>query len=280
MKYKVVALTRGATFSKGRPMRCHSATRLVVSIAFALLTAATSHSALAADEWDTPAITDNTATSTRNELQRGEWQRHDLEAVAATADEDWFVAPTVSFRTYQVFVSEVTGDTPIDNADFLTLWDATGAQLLLTAGAGATGKVIRWNSDAGTSFRVRVKGSTNSTSNAKYSILFVETTMYCPRYNNAGTQSSVLILQNVTNGTCNVFVGFEAENGNFINGTSVPVPGAGTLVLPASSVAGVQGTKGSVQIMNTSCSPSAFKGKMVALEPSTGFSFDTLCERR
>ena len=244
--------------------------------------------AFAADSWDTGTIKDNTATSTRNEIQRNDWQTHDLEAVGGVADEDWFVVATTSFRTYQIFLSQVTGDTPIDNADFLTLWDATGTTLLLTAsaGPGATGKVLRWFSEgsipgtnSGTSYRVRVKGNVGTTASAKYAILFSESTLYCPRYNNSGSQISVIIIQNTTNSTCNLSVGFFNAAGVFLNFKDESAPPAGMVVLPAGSVTNVNGTSGSVQI-RPSCSPSALKAKVVALEPSTGFSFDTLCQLR
>jgi hypothetical protein len=237
--------------------------------------------AAAADSWDSGAIKDNTAVSTRNELQRSQWQEHDLEAVGGVADEDWFIIGTTSFRTHQVLVSQISGDTPIDNADFLTLWDATGTTLLQTstAGAGTAFKLIRWSSDASTSYRVRVKGGAGSTAGAKYSILFSESTMYCSRYNNSGTQISVVIIQNTTNSSCGMFVSFLDETGAFVAGTNATTPAAGMAVIAAGTIPNVAGTKGSVQIL-PNCSPSALKAKVVALEPATGFSFDTICDRR
>ena len=259
--------------------------RLAANALFAVSLAGLSTAAMAVDDWDVGAIKDNTAATTRNELARGEWQMHDLEAIGGVADEDWYDVPTTSFRTYQVAIGQVTGDAPIDNADFLTLWDAAGTTLLATANAaaGATSKVIRFDSQAGTSFRVRVKGSVGSTATARYAINVVESTMYCPRYNNSGTQSSVVIIQNTTNGPCSVGISFIIEDGTSSQFTAGTVPSAGTLVVAGGSVAGVPGTTGRVQILPNlpnRCSPSALKAKVVALEPSTGFSFDTLCERR
>jgi hypothetical protein len=262
-------------------MRSTSASSIVKSLLTVVL-AALAGSATATDEWDDAVVKDNTALATRNELQRNQWQTHDLEAIGGVADQDWFVVPTSSYRAHQIYVSEITPDTPIDNADFLELYDATGTTLIATSTAGpnATGKVIRWWSDAATSFRVRVKGGTATSSTSRYSILFSESTMYCPRYNNSGTQVSVLMIQNTTNGTCNVGVGFFDESGANVGNHGANVNPYGMLVLAAGSVPGVNATKGSVQIQPNTCSPSALKAKMVALEPATGFSFDTLCERR
>ena len=102
------------------------ATTVAGRTVFALWIAAFSISAAAVDNWDAAAIKDNTAATTRNELSRGEWQEHDLEAVGGVADDDWFVVPVSAFRTYQVVVNQITGDMPIDNADFMTLFRADG----------------------------------------------------------------------------------------------------------------------------------------------------------
>lgn len=259
-----------------------SCTSRIIGTLLGMAIATFAGTSAATDEWDAAAVKDNTAATTRNEIQRGERQSHDLQSVSGVADEDWFVVPTSAYRSFQVFVSEVTGDTPIDNADFLELYDAAGTTLIAsaTAGPGATGKVIRWFSDATTSFRIRVKGGTATPGTARYSILFTESTMYCPRYNNAGTQISVLIVQNATNGSCGVGVNFYDETGAYLASHTGTINGSGMMVLPVGSVPGLVGTKGSVRIEGTFCSSSALKAKMVALEPATGFSFDTLCERR
>ena len=235
--------------------------------------------AAAIDEWDAATVKDNTAATTRNLLYPGSAQTHDLQAVGGVADEDWFVVNVDLFRQYQVHVSEVTGDTPVDNVDFLELWDGTGAAMLF-AGTGSPGvdKFIRFFSND-TTFRVRVKGNTNSPASARYSIRLSEATMYCPRYNNSGTQVSVLIVQNVSNGLCDIAVDFFAENGTYVTSFSSTAVGNGMVVLPVGSIPALVGTKGSAQL-HPFCSPSGLKAKLVALEPATGFSFDTLCERR
>ena len=242
--------------------------------------------ASAIDEWDAATIKDNTPATTRNEPQRGVTQYHDLEAVGGVADEDWFVLPVSSQRVYQIFVGEVSGDTPIDNADFLELYDQAGTTMILqaTATPPATAKVIRFNSGNASNFKVRVKGNTNSTATARYAFSYAEGTYYCPRYNQAGTQTTVLIVQTTTNGNCNVGVDFydDSNTANNYLGTAnapAPLPWGGMWVLPVGSVTGLPGTRGSMRV-HSYCSPSGLKVKAVALEPSTGFSFDTICERR
>jgi hypothetical protein len=234
--------------------------------------------AAAIDDWDAAAVKDNTASTTRNLLYPGAAQTHDLQAFGGIADEDWFVVNVELFRQYQVHVGEVTGDTPVDNIDFLELWDGVGSTMV-QSGSGSAGveKFVRFFSND-TTFRVRVKGNANSPATSRYSIRLTEATMYCPRYNNSGTQVSVLIVQNVSNASCDIAVDFFNETGGYVATFSGTALGNGMVVLPAGSIPAVVGTKGSVQL-HPFCSPSALKAKMVALEPSTGFSFDTLCER-
>ncbi|OGP89577.1 MAG: hypothetical protein A2156_13790 [Deltaproteobacteria bacterium RBG_16_48_10] len=236
-------------------------------------------SALAMDMWDQAVVKDNSAASTINQLQNGVWQTHDLEAVAGVADEDWYVVGQGIGRSYHVSVGELTGDVPISNADFLTLWDSTGTTLLMTAGSGTTGKSFRWIASITGSPRVCVKGSATTTSKSQYSIVFNETTLFCPRFNNAGTQVSVLILQNTITSSCDVTVYFFNEAGVLLGTYDATVDGYATLVLPAASVPNISGQKGSVKIANH-CNLGSLKGKLVALEPATGFSFDTICETR
>ncbi|OGP92370.1 MAG: hypothetical protein A2156_14935 [Deltaproteobacteria bacterium RBG_16_48_10] len=236
-------------------------------------------SALAMDIWDQAVVKDNSAASTINLLQNGVGQTHDLEAVAGVADQDWFVVSQGVGRSYQVSVGELTGDVPISTADFLTLWDSTGITLFLTAGSGTTGKSFRWIAAGSATPRVCVKGSATTTSKSQYSIVLNETTLFCPRFNNAGTQVSVLILQNTFTSSCDVTVNFFNEAGVLLATYNSTIGSYATLVLPAASVPNISGQKGSVQIANH-CYFGALKGKLVALEPATGFSFDTICETR
>jgi len=236
-------------------------------------------SAFAVDIWDEADVKDNSATTTINQLQNGEWQDHDLEAVGGIADQDWYVVGVAAGRSYQVSVGQLTGDVPISNSDFLTLWDSTGTTLFITAASGTTGKSFRWISDSTGSPRVRVKGSDTTTSKSQYSIVLNETTLFCPRFNSSGTQVSVLILQNTVTSSCDVTVSFFNEAGVLLGTYATTVASYATMVLPAASVPNVSGQKGSAQVASL-CNLGSLKGKLVALEPATGFSFDTMCETR
>jgi len=235
--------------------------------------------AFAIDAWDAGPAKDNTAVSTRNLLRPGVTQYHDLEAAGGVPDEDWFVLNLDDFRQYYIEVTEVSADTPISNVDFLTIWDDTGTTQLYQALTGPTSASTTWYSGNRTSFRVRVKGGPTTPGTSRYGITYYENTLYCARYNQSASQVSIVIVQNTTNGACPVSAWFYDEAGAFVGNIFGTAPAGGNFVAAAGSVPALAGTKGNVRIINA-CVPWALKAKVVSLEPATGFSFDTLCERR
>jgi hypothetical protein len=245
---------------------------------FAIVCAPMSSHAI--DAWDAATVRDNTAATTNNEMTFGTTQTHDLQAIGGVADEDWIIVFVEAFRNYEISVSQVTGGVDMSQADFLERWDATGATKLQSQAGTTTMRLMRWNPTVTEYQRIRIKGLSSTGAGSEYTISFSMSALFCPRYNNSGSQISVLIVQNTTTGSCAYNADFFDEAGNYLDSATPPtVPPMGTSVVPAGSVPAVVGTKGSVRI-NHSCSPSAIKSKIVALEPATGFSFDTLCERR
>ena len=119
--------------------------------------------------------------------------------------------------------------------------------------------------------------------NAQYDILLRETTLYCPRYNNAGTQVSVLILQRTSTETpgpsCNATAYFYDENAVQTATYSQSFTLNDMSAVATQTIVGLPGTKGALQVAHA-CGVGGLKGKLVALEPATGFSFDTPCTER
>ena len=109
--------------------------------------------------------------------------------------------------------------------------------------------------------------------NDAYELRAFDTTCAIPRFNNSGTQNTVLLLQNPADYTI-------SGNAFFWNtsGTQVGAPAPfslgprQTLVLNTAGV--VPGASGAVTITQDGRFGD-LQGKSVALEPSTGFSFDT-----
>jgi len=239
---------------------------------------------VAADVWDTAG--DGTAGTTANVLwHTAPAQRHDLPNTGGTPDQDWFKIFPRANRSYEVQVVNTTVDM---SAVYSVSRTTVGGALLQASSpldpAGST-RALRWIAGAADAEeRVQVVGTASSTLNAQYDILLRETTLYCPRYNNAGTQLSVLILQRtsteVPGPSCNATAYFYDENAtqmatypqsftlNDMSAISTP------FVIP-----GLTGTKGALHVAHA-CGVGGLKGKLVALEPQTGFSFDTPCTER
>lgn len=251
----------------------------VVLAAFAVF----SHGASAIDVWDQATIKDNTAASTQNYLNGPvgvNAQTHDLEAIGGVADEDWYIVEVEPGRSYAIAVTTITGDVDTSQTDFLQRFDATGGTLLQSHGGSGPGfRTLRWISSNSGYERIRVKGQPTSSARSQYSIVSQLSTYFCPRYNNSGSQVSVLIMQNISSFSCPATVYFLDEAGNTLATDSSTIAANATRVFAVGSLPALVGTRGSARIAHT-CSAYVFKAKLVALEPATGFSFDTMCDAR
>ena len=101
-----------------------------------------------------------------------------------------------------------------------------------------------------------------------------ETTCSIPRFNNTGTQSTVLLVQNTTDRPLAGRAYFWSTGGSLLGQSSFAINPRGTLVLQAAGVGGTAGQGGSVTLTHDG-GYGALAGKAVALEPSTGYSFDS-----
>jgi hypothetical protein len=125
---------------------------------------------------------------------------------------------------------------------------------------------------------VRVDGvnatcGTTCTTDAQYTIRMWETTASVPRFNNSGSQQTILLLQNPTDYTISGTVFFwQASTGTFLALHGFSLDAKELLVLNTNTVA--PGFSGSMTITHDGRFGD-LQGKSVALEPSTGFSFDT-----
>jgi hypothetical protein len=235
-----------------------------------------------ADVWDLDSLNDeDDSTATDNEMVHGLVQVHDLAAEGGVVDQDWYRVASRPYASYEVLVDGVTGDVffsalPVDHiaADGTTVVNTSQE---IPGGAGAA-RTVRWQVGAvGATEFVRVTGDNTActvacTTSEQYTIKFFETTAFIPRFNNSGSQITVLLLQNASSYTI-------SGNIYYFNAAGAPVgsqPFTATtrqlLVVPTSST--VPGASGSIVITHDA-RYGDLQGKSVALEPSTGFSFDT-----
>jgi hypothetical protein len=206
----------------------------------------------------------------------GSDQLHDL-GTGPLPDQDWFALGQKPFSSYEAVADATSGD--IGPTLAVDLVDAGGAVQVASqaVGIGYT-RSLRWANDTASEVNnqfIRVMSSgctTNCGPEDVYRIRFMETTYSVPRFNNAGTQVTVLLLQNPTNYTISGTVYFWTPAGTSAGTFPFSLSGKQLQVLNTSTVAPGQG--GAVTISHNG-RYGDLSGKTVALEPATGFSFDS-----
>lgn len=225
--------------------------------------------------------------ASENELTPGSEQDHDMEGVA---DEDWMVLSQQPYSSYEVRIDGMS--------DFLTYTptaDILAVDLVQSDGTiVATGYTMN---PIGIDRRVTFQNNAATTNNDQhmrissaacnpclaaesgYTIRLFDTTYLIPRFNNSGTQTTVMILQNSLGNSVAVDAHFFNPAGTFLATHSVTIAAHGTAVVSTNTIPGVAGTGGSIVVTNTG-GYGALSGKAVALEPGTGFTFDTVMVAR
>ena len=185
------------------------------------------------------------------------------------------------YSSYEVVVDAQAGNPELS----LDRLDASGTQVL-QAGQPVSSidmsQSLRWENTAATAVdteRVRVGNTpcgTACSANDVYALRAYETTLAIPRYNQTGTQTTVVVLQNPTSYAVSGHVYFWTGAGVLANagGTPFTVTAKSAFVLGAGAVAGVPGTSGTITVAHNA-RYGDLTGKAVAIEPSTGFTFDT-----
>jgi len=242
--------------------------------------------ASATDYWDASVIKDNSAIETYNEMYHGVSQQHDLQANAGpVADEDWSFVMNAPYSSYEVIVDSASAD--VFEVE-LTRLDANGTTVIQQSEAAnlgaavATNRALRWlgpNIFYLNFLRVRSGGCiTTCGPAAQYHIRFYDTTIAVPRFNNAGGQVTVLIVQNSTSWTRNIagVARFWSASGTQLGFAVFPggLAPKSALVLNTSTVPGLSGQSGTITIDHDG-GYGGLAVKAVALEPATGFSFDS-----
>jgi hypothetical protein len=243
---------------------------------------------MAADRWENndngpwqPGFTDN-------EITPGSLQEHDMEG----DDEDWIILSQRSFSSYEVRV------------------DGMGDGLTLTTGAGdllavdlveSDGTVVTtgyYMNPVGVDRRLTFRNDTATPNNDQqirvssascapgctaassgYTIRMFDTTYNVSRFNNAGSQTTVVILQNTLGTSVSGNLHFFNPAGTLLASHAVSIGAHGTAVINTPSIPGVAGVAGSMVLTNSG-GYGGLSGKAIALEPSTGFTFDTMMVSR
>jgi hypothetical protein len=232
--------------------------------------------ARANDPWDQApgGFGDDNAIETLNALDHRSEQIHDVEAVGQIPDEDWYIVTASPRTSHEVVIDDIGGEVPPFS---LQRRDATGMTVL------QSGNPLTWEEGATagpTSYYVRLSGAacTDTCSAAsRYRIRLFDTTYSVSRFNNSATQVTIVVIHNTGDATVGATLFFTDATGSLIgSGASIVLAAQSTAVL---NTAGLQagafaGKNGSLTITNTA-GYGRLSGKAVAVEPATGFTFDT-----
>ncbi len=240
--------------------------------------------AVRGDVWDVGSANDNTSLGTQNELLHGSDQFHDLAAQGGQADADWYRIGQTPYASYEVVVDSTSSSLSPGlqlqrvQSDGVVLQDATPVTPTL-----GFSQSLRWrwsNVDGApvTSELVRVQSTsctTSCTANDVYRIRVYETTYSIPRFNNVGTQVTVLFIQNPSAYAVNGYIHFWRGDGEWFYSQGFGAPAKGMFVFNSATIPALQGQSGSVTVTHNG-RYGALSGKAVSLEPATGYAFDTL----
>ena len=239
------------------------------------------------DVWDTATTSNDNGNVTRNEITHGFSQVHDLGVQPGpVADQDWYAIQQQPWSSYEILCDGFTGDNSSGLSNSLQRVDPAGTALQDSFSYGTSlgfARSLRFKNDTSQSIAneyVRVANAPCGTScdtADQYRIRAWETTIAVPRYNNAGSQLTVLIIQNPggafgVTGNASLW----STSGAPVTTVAFSVPPRNSTVINLATVNGgaANGTSGSITITNDG-RYGQLAVKAVALEPSTGFSFDT-----
>jgi hypothetical protein len=112
-----------------------------------------------------------------------------------------------------------------------------------------------------------------------YRVRVWDTTLRLARFNNSATQTTVVILSNPSDAPVSGHVNFWSGAGALLRSHPFTVAAHGTSVTNSSTLTGVQGQSGTVTVSHDA-PHGKLNGKAVALEPATGFTFDSVIQPR
>lgn len=245
---------------------------------FGLATTATlaMASVASADPWDLATFNDD-SSATLSELVHGSDEQHDLGAAGRTADTDWFRFRQAAYASYEVVVDAASGDVANVIVERIASDGTTVLQSATSIGVGRARSMRIQNATnaAVTNQFIRVRSgfcTSDCDENDVYRIRFYDTSYSIPRFNNSGTQVTVATIQNPSDYTISGTVYFWSAAGAALNSSPFTLAARALLVLSTATI--VPGTSGTMTLISNG-RYGDLSGKAVALEPATGFSFDT-----
>jgi plastocyanin len=187
------------------------------------------------------------------------------------------------YSSYEIVIEPAAGEAGM-TIERLANTTTTVLQTGASISAVGMAQSLRWANPTANVFdtdRIQIRnphcatpGAAGCTSNDVYRLRAYETTYAIPRYNQSGSQVSVLILQNPANYSIGGSAHFWTTGGTLLASHAFTLPAKTALVMNVGVIPTLVGTSGTVTVTHTG-RYGDLAGKIVALEPATGFSFDT-----
>jgi hypothetical protein len=216
---------------------------------------------------------DDAASLSSNELAHGSVQHADL-----LVRPDLYRIGQKPYASYEVVIDGTSGDMVPVTLERLA---GNNVGVLQSATPVAVGDSVslRWENTTSLTVvnqHIRVDGACAAACGADdvYRVSAFETTYSIPRFNNVGSQVTVLLLQNPAAYTVTGNIWFWNTSGALLGSRAFSLPSKQTLVLNTATVTGAAGLGGTITLSHDG-RYGDLTGKTVALEPSTGFSFDS-----
>ncbi|HET9314838.1 MAG TPA: FG-GAP-like repeat-containing protein [Vicinamibacteria bacterium] len=198
---------------------------------------------------------------------------------AGSPAQEAFLLRVPPWASFEVVLDEVSGDLsgalPVSlerlHADTSSVLQA-GAPL----GVGRA-RVLRWQNVTAETFtqliRVRSQGcTTDCGSDDTYRLRVYDTSGAFARFNTTGDQETIVILQNPTAGAVNGTLWFWRPDGALLASRPFSIAARRSFVLNVATI--LPGTAGAITLTHDG-GYGALAGKAVAIQPATGFSYDT-----
>jgi len=189
------------------------------------------------------------------------------------------------YTSHEVVLDAVSGDAV--PGLLLERLASDNSTVLQTAGPVGTGSALslRWEnlfSATVNNEHIRVRSpacGSGCGADDVYRLRVYDTSLVAARFNNAGSQITVLVVQNRSAQALSGHVQFWSASGTLLASPSFSLSPQAVLVLNTAGLPALQGKGGSLTLSHDGAY-GAVAGKTVALEPATGFSFDSPLELR
>jgi ELWxxDGT repeat protein len=211
------------------------------------------------------------------EVAPGSILRADLAPPAGRAtDRDYYVMLQQPQSSYEIVVDEASGETVPLTLQRIANDGSTVLQSAATTGTGSA-LGLRWQNTSSAAIPDQHLAVSSPTCGSacgaddRYRLRVYETTLSAPRFNNVNRQGTVVLLQNRSDEPISGRLLFWMPAGWLGHEQPFSVAARGTVAINTLAILGASGS-----LTVTHDGPyGALAGKAVALEPATGFSFDT-----